>query len=147
MITDWTKMMTIIQTHRDGDTRCNNHIPNCKINRCLGKCLIVIEKRLNSLAVQDTSFSTSVTLGLLPIVTCCEKDFLGGAVWHLAWDIFVLGDWYDTFLSFGLKYFGVWPNNTVWRLSINGDIKSSALCHHKSWSDFHSVFQLGYSLI
>ncbi len=37
---------------------------------------LFIKKRLNSLATQDMSFSTSVTLGVLPIVTFREKDFL-----------------------------------------------------------------------
>ncbi len=35
------------------------------------------KNRLHSLAVQETSFSTSATLGLLPIVAFREKDFGG----------------------------------------------------------------------
>ncbi len=38
---------------------------------------LVIKRRLNSFAAQDASFSTSVTLGFPPTVTCREEDFLG----------------------------------------------------------------------
>ncbi len=37
---------------------------------------LFIKKKLYSLVAQDMSFSTSVTLGVLPIVMFCEKDFL-----------------------------------------------------------------------
>ncbi len=38
---------------------------------------LFIKKKLYGLAAQDTSFSTSVTLGVLHIVTFCGKVFLG----------------------------------------------------------------------
>ncbi len=38
---------------------------------------LFIKKRLNSLAVKDMSFSTSVTLGVLTIITFRVKDFGG----------------------------------------------------------------------
>ncbi len=31
-------------------------------------------------------------------------------MWHLVWDLYVLGGWYDPFLSCGIKDFGAWPN-------------------------------------
>ncbi len=39
--------------------------------------ILIIKKRLHSLEVQDTSFSTLATLGLLPIVAFHEKKLLG----------------------------------------------------------------------
>ncbi len=40
--------------------------------------ILIIKKRLHSIVEQDTSFPTSATLDLLPIVACCGKDFWGG---------------------------------------------------------------------
>ncbi len=40
--------------------------------------VLTLKKRLNSPAVKEMSFSTSVTLGVLLIVTFHEKDLLGG---------------------------------------------------------------------
>ncbi len=45
---------------------------------------LFIKKRMNSLVVQATSFSTSVTLGVLLIVTFHEKVFFGD---RELWDI------------------------------------------------------------
>ncbi len=75
--------MTTLQTHHEGDARCNNQFQITKSTDALeSACLSQIvqpfrinKNRLKSLALQDMSFSTSVTLGLLLIVTFYEKNF------------------------------------------------------------------------
>ncbi len=76
-------MMIALRTHRDDETRCNVHLQILKLSNVTESAfssqivtlLLFIKKRLNNLALQDTSFSTSVTLGVLLIVTFLEKDF------------------------------------------------------------------------
>ncbi len=48
-------------------------------------------------------FSTSITLGFPPIVTCCEKDFRGEReLCDNLYELYVFEGRYDSFLSFGL---------------------------------------------
>ncbi len=78
-------IMTTLRTHHEDETRCNDHLQILKLSNVMESAcspqivqpFLFIKKRLKSLAVQDKSFSTSVTLGVLPIVTCREKDFWG----------------------------------------------------------------------
>ncbi len=87
---EWSQTVKIfkmidLRTNRDNETRCKDHLQILKLSNvtesaCSSQfvqAFLFIKKRLNSLTAQDTSFSTSVTLGVLPIVTFCEKDFLG----------------------------------------------------------------------
>ncbi len=74
--------MITLRTHGDDETRSNDHLQILKLSNvtesaCSSQIVqpfFFIKKRLNSFSAQDTSFSTSVTLGILPIVTFREKD-------------------------------------------------------------------------
>ncbi len=79
-------MMTALRTHHEDKTKCNDllqilnlsNVTECACSSQIVQTFLFIKKRLNSLATQDTSLSTSVTLGVLPIVTFLEKKLIGG---------------------------------------------------------------------
>ncbi len=107
------KIFTMISlpTHRDDKTRCKDYLQILKLSNVtesdcssqIVQLFLFIKKRLNSFAGQDMSFSTSVTLGVLPIVTFREKDFGGrGSCVTSCMSIYVSGGRYGSFLSFGL---------------------------------------------
>ncbi len=92
---------------------------NDEISRKASCCLrlyslvLVIGKRLKSLAAQDASFSTSASLGYYPLLFVVKKTFLGGegAVWY-PMSMYM-------YLKIGTTHFIVWPY-IIWCLALRG---------------------------
>ncbi len=86
-------------------------LANSEIDRYNGKCLYVLDctafscyKKENEQSCgQDTSFSTSVTLGDYPLLLVVKKTFWGrGSCVISCISIYVFGGRYESFQSFGL---------------------------------------------
>ncbi len=113
---EWSQIVEIftmiaLRTHRDDETRCKDLLQILKLSNVTEsawssqfvQAFIFIKKRLNSLAVQDTSFSTSVTLVYYLLLLFMKNTFWGwGSHVTSCISIYVSGGWYDSFLSFGL---------------------------------------------
>ena len=77
--------MIALRTHRDDETRCNDHLQISETMRYHGKHLDALDCTAFSFQYEETEQSCGArrvffyfsNTGRLPIVACREKDFLG----------------------------------------------------------------------